>query len=171
MDKYYTDKTKKRLNKTGRGLYATRMRLQGYSEGEIAQALNIDVDKVNRLYGIACGLLGLFDRHPVGTSAKDILKTEYHLTLLSRLDILIAKKGDKLFTTDALPRSHRSSGLAEDTLAVWADGSTALMEDLPVSWKSDDYIVLGKDTKYAELVQWIGKKAAKEFCEEYEIFQ
>ncbi|BAV81011.1 hypothetical protein [Vibrio phage RYC] len=113
MQQYYTDKTKKRLNKQGRALFGVQHLLAGKTEEQVATILNIPVERINKLYGAVAGLLGLFDEHPEGTSGKKALgldtnishtNIEKRMVYISRIDMLIAKKGERLFTEDPLPR-------------------------------------------------------------------
>lgn len=55
-------------------------------------------------------------------------------------------------------------------IRVWADGTTQLVEDgEPLSYKSDDFIVVDADTTYSELAEWVGEELADDICCEYEI--
>ena len=103
---YYTDKTQKRLNSLGRSLFATKYRLLGMTDDDVALALNIPTERLHKLYGNAVGILGYFDEYPVGTQAEEIIEFN-SCDIAVRIDILIAKKGDKLFTNEPLPVDKR----------------------------------------------------------------
>lgn len=96
--------TNKRLNRKGTGLYAARLFLNGHSFREVADILERDIDMIRRVSSQAVGLLGLFDeRNLPGVEYLRELKGEGGPALKkvqAHLDMLIASKGDKLFTKD-----------------------------------------------------------------------
>ena len=108
--KYQVGLIKKRLNQRGRGLFATKMKLQGMSETNIAYTLGIKQVRLKRLYGATAGILGLYPMFTDGMSGEDIingLSDDGKHIVIAQIDIIIASKGDKLFTSSELPKQRK----------------------------------------------------------------
>ncbi|CAL9994612.1 hypothetical protein VPHD479_0354 [Vibrio phage D479] len=103
---YQVGKIKQRLNKQGRSLYAGKLFLGGLTYPQIAETLDVSVERIPTLLGNAAGLLGLYDKFEEGTSGASCMMQSFARApmYITQIDIIIASKGDRLFTNDPIPK-------------------------------------------------------------------
>lgn len=103
---YQTGKLKKRLNKDGRSLFAGKLFFGGLTFPQIAETLDVPEERVPTLLGKAAGVLGLFDKFEEGTTGVSCMMQSFARApmYLTQLDIIIASRGDRIFTDAPLPK-------------------------------------------------------------------